>query len=82
MSTTNHPPHYNFGKYEVIEVIEDWKLGFHLGNAVKYISRCGKKGIGTEGEDIRKAIWYLERYLQLEKPIQPPPSEEFEDERQ
>ena len=52
---------YNFGKIEAIEVIEDWKLGFNLGNAVKYISRCEHKG--TKEQDIKKAIWYLEREL-------------------
>ena len=39
----NHPSHYNQGKYEVIDVIEDWNLGFCLGNAIKYIGRCGHK---------------------------------------
>jgi len=29
----NHPAHYNVGKIEVIDAIEDWQLGFHLGNA-------------------------------------------------
>ena len=57
----NHPQHYNFGKIEVIEVVEDWKLGFNLGNAVKYIGRCEHKG--TKEQDIKKAIWYLEREL-------------------
>jgi len=31
------------GKYEAIDVIEDWNLNFNLGNAVKYISRAGHK---------------------------------------
>jgi len=57
----NHPPHYNRGKMEVIDAIEDWKLGFHLGNAVKYIARAEQKG--DTQTDIKKAIWYLERYL-------------------
>ena len=39
----NHPAHYTDGKIEVIDFIEDKKLGFHLGNAVKYICRAGKK---------------------------------------
>ena len=39
----NHPKHYTDGKIEVIDFIEDKKLGFCLGNAVKYISRAGKK---------------------------------------
>lgn len=55
----NQPPHYKGNKYECIDIIEDFSLGFHLGNAVKYILRAGKKG--NRVEDIRKAIWYLER---------------------
>lgn len=40
----NHPSHYAEGrKYEPIDVIEDWELGFNLGNTVKYISRAGRK---------------------------------------
>jgi len=57
----NHPKHYNVGKYETIDVIEDWKLDFHCGNAVKYISRHQYKG--NPKQDIEKAIWYLQRYL-------------------
>lgn len=57
----NHPPHYNQGKFEVIDVIEDWNLDFCLGNAVKYISRASHKG--KLREDIMKAIWYLERKI-------------------
>ena len=66
MSNVNHPSHYNDGDIEVIDYIEDKKLGFHLGNAVKYISRAGKKDKSKKAEDIRKAIWYLERYLEKE----------------
>lgn len=58
----NHPSHYNFSKIEVIDVIESWNLGFHLGNAVKYIARASKKGHYTE--DLEKAKWYLKRYLE------------------
>lgn len=59
----NHPLHYNFGKIEVISVIEDWGLGFHLGNAVKYIARAGRKDPDKAAEDLQKAVWYIERYL-------------------
>ena len=41
--TVNHPEHYNIGIFEVIDIIEDWNLGFHLGNAVKYIARAEHK---------------------------------------
>ena len=57
----NHPAHYNSGKYEVIDVIEDWNLGFHLGNVVKYVARAGKKN--DELEDLKKARWYLDRKI-------------------
>ncbi len=61
----NHPQHYNQGKYEVIDVIEDWKLGFCLGNAVKYIARCRYKR--NKKEDLEKAIWYLQRELKKDE---------------
>ena len=55
----NHPNHYNFGKYEVIDVIEDWKLGFNLGNVIKYVARADHKG--KRKEDLKKALFYLQR---------------------
>lgn len=59
----NHPEHYGGQNdvYETINVIEAWGLGFHLGNAVKYISRAGKKDPAKEIQDLAKAIWYIER---------------------
>ena len=62
----NHPAHYNVGKYEVIDVIEDWRLGFCLGNAVKYIARAGRKDPAKTEEDLRKAVWYIERFIKNE----------------
>ncbi len=62
----NSPTHYNTGNIEVIEAIEDWKLGFHEGNVVKYVARAMYKG--TELQDLKKAEWYLKRRIaQLEK---------------
>ena len=58
----NHPSHYTQGKYEVIDVIEDWDLGFNLGNAVKYIGRAGHKDDIVQ--DLEKAKWYIEREIQ------------------
>lgn len=66
-STTDnvaHPSHYNSGKIEVIEFIEDQQLNFPRGNAVKYISRAGKKDATKEIEDLRKAVWYLKREIE------------------
>lgn len=69
-SSIDHPKHYNLGKIEVIDAIEDWRLGFHLGNAVKYIARAGYKGTPESyEEDIGKAIWYLERELEFRKKL-------------
>jgi hypothetical protein len=58
----DHPPHYNFGKIEVIDFIEDQQLGFHEGNTVKYVARARHKG--RELEDLKKARWYLDRKIQ------------------
>lgn len=67
MSTVDHPKHYNAGRIEVIDAIEDWGLGFHLGNVVKYIARANHKGKPLE--DLKKAQWYLNRAIEkLEKP--------------
>lgn len=59
----HHPPHYNQGPMEVIDLIEGFGLNFHLGNVVKYILRAPHKG--REIEDLEKAMWYLERYTNL-----------------
>lgn len=63
-----HPKHYNTGKIEVIDFIEDQKFNYYRGNAVKYISRAGKKDKETEIQDLEKAVFYLEREIgRLEK---------------
>jgi len=61
----NHPSHYTSGNIEVIDFIEDQKLNYHLGNVVKYICRSGKKDPNTIMEDLKKAEWYLQRYLKI-----------------
>ena len=60
----NHPSHYTDGKIEVRDFIEDKGLNFHRGNAVKYIARAGKKNPAKEVEDLKKAVWYLNREIQ------------------
>lgn len=61
----NHPSHYGGAenKYEAIKVIDAWQLGFSLGNAVKYISRAGKKNPEKEIEDLEKSIWYIQHHI-------------------
>jgi hypothetical protein len=60
----NKPKHYTDSKIEVIDYIEDKNLGYCLGNVIKYVSRAGKKDPSKEVEDLRKAMWYLERRIQ------------------
>ena len=59
----NHPSHYTDGGIETIDFIEAKKLPYHLGNAVKYISRAGKKDPEKTVEDLKKAVWYINRYI-------------------
>jgi len=63
----NHPNHYGSkdNKYEVIKVIDEWNLGFSLGNTVKYISRAGKKDPNKELEDLKKGLWYLQHHIEV-----------------
>lgn len=72
-SKVNHPSHYNYLKelcgIEVIDITRH--MDFDLGNAVKYILRCGhksEKGYSDKAktiEDIKKAIWYLNDKLKM-----------------
>lgn len=73
----DHPPHYNQGKIEVIDFIEDQGLshGFCLGNAIKYITRAGAKDGVDPVVDLEKAVWYLKREIEIikaeRKPVRP-----------
>ena len=58
----NSPNHYTVGGIETIDFIEAKQLGYHLGNAVKYISRAPHKG--REIEDLKKAVWYINREIE------------------
>lgn len=57
----NHPPHYTAhpSGIECIQITEH--MGFCLGNAVKYIWRADLKNDAIE--DLRKAVWYIEREI-------------------
>ncbi len=59
----DHPKHYNQGSIEVIDFIEDQRLGFHLGNVVKYVTRAAHHG--TAEKDLQKALWYLQRAIDM-----------------
>lgn len=65
----HHPSHYCDGGIETIDYIKakltlDEFVGYCKGNALKYVSRAGKKGshpdeLANELEDLRKAKEYL-----------------------
>ena len=60
----SHPAHYtrNASGIECIQVTEHFN--FCRGNAIKYIWRAGEKDPSKEVEDLRKAIWYLQREIE------------------
>ena len=54
--------HYDNGKdYDVIDIIQDFNLGFNKGNVIKYLCRAGKKD--DELQDLYKAKDYIEREI-------------------
>ena len=58
----NHPAHYT--AYEGLEVIQlTEQMNFNRGNAVKYIARAGLKSYDTEIQDLKKALWYIQREI-------------------
>jgi hypothetical protein len=64
MSDPINPDHYRVaGCRECIEIIEElgWDQNFYLANAFKYLYRHGRKG--DQREDLQKAIWFIQRYL-------------------
>ena len=67
----NNPKHYTDGGIETIDFIEAKRLGYHLGNVVKYICRAGKKGTNMGLQDLQKARWYLDRAIEKNE-INPP----------
>lgn len=63
----NHPSHYETGKFECIDVMEETQgkeatMDFCICNALKYLYRHKRKN-GVE--DIKKAKWYINKYLEL-----------------
>ena len=65
----NHPTHYETGKFECIEVMVETQgveavQDFCICNAFKYLYRHRRK---NGKEDIEKAQWYINKYLELEE---------------
>lgn len=63
----NHPSHYTFGSIEVIHVIDDWQLDYYRGTILKYLARAGRKDPDKELEDLKKAQFYLNHYIELKE---------------
>lgn len=63
--TVNHPVHYTShpSGVECIQVTEH--MTFCLGNAVKYLWRNGLKDADCQVEDLKKAVWYIEREIEM-----------------
>jgi hypothetical protein len=59
----NEPPHYAELDPQPLDVIESWGLDHHRACALKYIARAGRKN--DFGEDVRKAITYLQRLVKM-----------------
>lgn len=56
--------HYCAGGIEAMDVIEAYGLNFALGNALKYILRCGHKGNEADAvRDLEKARAYIDREI-------------------
>lgn len=64
----DHPAHYAI-KFECFDVMletmgRDDVRAFCLCNAFKYLWRCKKKR-DTHEDDVKKAVWFLQKYLEL-----------------
>lgn len=65
LDLVNNPPHYQSGGIEAIDVIEAFELPYHIGSAVKYLLRAGRKD--NRLMDLEKAAWYIDREIEREK---------------
>jgi len=65
----NHPSHYIFGDYEVINILRAWLadspvcpyIGFLWSSMQQYLFRFPHKGKPVS--DLKKAEWYLQRLI-------------------
>ena len=67
MDNVNHPSHYETGNFECIDVMLETQgvkatMGFCICNAFKYLYRHRNK---NQIEDVKKAIWYLNKFVEL-----------------
>ena len=59
----NHPPHYcnHPSKIECIDIVKHHD--FCIGNAIKYLWRCGLKENNSEVQDLKKAVFYINQKI-------------------
>jgi hypothetical protein len=64
----NRPSHYTSGRFEVIDVLDDWVqhapdpvAGAYQWQCLKYLSRMWLKD--DPGVDASKSMWYLKRLI-------------------
>lgn len=74
---SNHDPvnprHYaDLGEYSAVHIVPIWGVGYEVGNALKYIQRAGSKPNTPEIQDLKKAVWYLNRRIHLLDPENEP----------
>lgn len=73
----NHPPHYGGDTaYEVIKCLEAWAelnplvMDLNIGQAIIYLARAGVKDPSKDLEDVKKARWWLDRWItKMEKAL-------------
>jgi hypothetical protein len=61
------PEHYGgeSNPFEAVKIIDHYNLSFYPGNVIKYLLRAGKKDPSKTIEDLKKAAWYLNRYIEV-----------------
>lgn len=62
----NHPAHYNKGLIEHCEMVEDQGHadGYYFGQVTKYLFRAGFKPGNDALQDLKKAQWYMNRWIE------------------
>lgn len=70
-----NPEHYRrLGEYSALHVVHKWGLSYCLGSALKYIQRAGTKPGASTVEDLKKAVWYIQREIHQLDPSEPDPA--------
>ncbi|HEY1248638.1 MAG TPA: hypothetical protein VGE97_06605 [Nitrososphaera sp.] len=63
------PAYYvDAGIYSPIHVAEQWEVGPHMFQVLQHIQRAGLKPSESELVALKKARWYLQRYLHILDP--------------